>query len=254
MSDIENKIPALEGNSVDSEPSSLDIDPIKSPDEISEPAPQMEAAPPEVVEPEPETEEPKKEGKVRRFFRRLFRWTLGILILLGLGFIAAIYALYRPELQNNRDKVSEMQSLYETAQEQLTELETNYQSQIADLQGQITSMSPMAEENEKLLAAQDDYLLQTAVLNVRLDVAYAQLGLANDDAPRAQIALSQTADTLAEIYDLLPENQQGVVTSMQQRLEFILEEIEEEPYAAQSDLDVLEKSLLELESALFGGP
>jgi hypothetical protein len=54
--------------------------------------------------------------------------------------------------------------------------------------------------------------------------------------------------------DMLEPDQRKIVSDMQERLELVLDEVDDNPYAAESDLDVLARDLLELESALFTGP
>ncbi|MBE9524806.1 MAG: hypothetical protein IMY76_06880, partial [Chloroflexi bacterium] len=68
----------------------------------------------------------------------------------------------------------------------------------------------------------------------------------------ALLALEKTDETLALIKSLLPVEQRDVVVAMEQRLELVLTEIAEDPYAAGSDLNVLATSLLQLEDATFG--
>lgn len=248
MTELENEFTPPEGTT-------LDIDPIKSPGDIV--APEIPAEEPivEAVEPivEPEPEEPKKENKFRRFLRNLLRWTLGILIVFGVGFLTAIFAVYRPEVQNYQNGLNQTGKELEAAQEVLTESQTQYESRIAELEQQVETLNPLAVDNEDLLAIQDEYLLRIAILDARLDVANTQLALVGDDQARARVLLAKTGETLATIHNLMPENQRELVTAMEQRLDLVLTEIEDDPYAAQSDLDVLEKSLLELEDALFGG-
>jgi len=150
-----------------------------------------------------------------------------------------------------------VQSEKEAAGEQIAEREDQIaerEDQIAALEGQIDDLMPLAEENDLLIFAQTDFELHIAILDARLDVSNALLALAVDDPARARVSLDKTGQALAKVSSLLPEDQRGMVTSMEQRLELVLEEMEGDPYAAQSDLDVLAKSLLELEDALFGTP
>ncbi len=251
------------------EPSALDEKPIESeliepvlqppaPDasepvlETPEEIPPIPAMPETEAVDEPVEEAPKSEGKVRRFFRNLLRWTLGLLIVFGLGFITAIFTLYQPS-------VAELRAAVQAKESELLQASQDAQTQIAELEEQVAEYRPLGTENENLLSEneqlrqqQSETDLHIAILNARVDVASARLALIGDDPARAQVALDQTADTLVEIEALLPPEQSGMVTALEQRLAFVLDEIEEDVYAAQSDLDVLGKSLLELEDALFG--
>ncbi len=255
MTELENEFPTTEEGGEDLSPPEAAPDtsaPLAEDSEITEPVVLAEEAPAEAPEPEPEpeAEAPKQESKVRRFFRMTLRWTLGLLIVFGLGFLAAVYSLYQPEVQNNRESLNQKQSELQAAEEQVAELE----DQILALEGQIDDLNPLATENEQLLSAQDQFELHIAILNVRVDVSNALLALAGDDPARARVVLDKTGEALERVSSLLPVDQREMVTSMEQRLELVLDEIEDAPYAAQSDLDVLAKSLLELEDALFGPP
>lgn len=187
------------------------------------------------------------ESKSRRFFRRLIRWAAGILIVFGLGLLAAIFLLYRPEAQKAEAAQQAAQAELSQAHAQVTDLE----SQVAGLQEQIASLQPLKETNTQLLAAQDSLNLHIAILDARLDVANALLALAEQDGARALVILAQTDTTLDRIGQLLAPEQLNTITSMKQRLELVLTEIEVDPYAAQSDLDVLATNLLQLQDALI---
>jgi hypothetical protein len=195
----------------------------------------------EIEQPEEEAPEeaPKEESKARRFFRLALRWVLGVLIVYGLGYLTAIFALYRPTTQ----ELGQTRGELEAARDQINSLEAR-----------VEELKPLEAENEELLAAQDEYELHIAILNARLDVAMARLALAQDDIAKAQITLRNTDETLAKIKTLFPEAQSEIVTAMEDRLELTLSEIEDDPYAAQSDLDVLATNLLQLEDSLFSSP
>lgn len=199
---------------------------------------------PDTTEPEtaavplaPELEEPKAESKARVFFRKLFRWSLGILIIFGIGFAAAVYTVYTPAVAEQKITVGEL---------------ADAQAQITDLSAQISALDTALQESDAKLLEQSKFELHIAVLNARVDVANARLMIAEDNAAGAQLALEKTAETLARIKSLMPVAQGEVVTSMEQRLELVLTEIAENPFAAGSDLNVLATDLLQLEDATFG--
>lgn len=244
MTDLDNGLTPPEGTVFEPEKQGLNIDPIKSPGD------EVEVAPP-VAEPEPDPKKPKGKGRIRRFFRNLIRWTLSILIIFGIGFLVAVFVLYRPEVESYQNQIEQANSELSAVQAQLSEMQADYENQIADLKGQIDDLTPLAVDNENLLATQSSYRLEIAILDARLDVANAQLALMSDDTARVRVVLTKTADTLATIGELLPEKQKEVATAMEQRLMLILDELEDDPFAAQSDLDVLEKALFELGDALF---
>jgi len=185
----------------------------------------------------PELEEPKPESKARVFFRKLFRLTLGFLIIFGIGFAVAAYTIYKPAVAEQNRTVGELEEA---------------QAQITDLGAQISTLQSAAVESDAKLAVQSNFELHVAVLNARVDVANASLMIVEDNAAGALLALEKTDETLTRIKSLMPVEQGEVVTSMQQRLELVLTEIAENPYAAGSDLNVLSTDLLGLEDATFG--
>ncbi len=222
---------------------------ISTPDENETPAetPVSTDEPETVVAPiEEAATDAKEESKASRFFRKVLRWTLGLLIVFGLGFTVAIFALYRPTLQ----KVEQGKSELAQANEQIDNLD----GLIATLEGEIENLQALKDKNQELTTAQKGLNLHVAILNTRLDVANALLSLSEGDDAQAHLILNNTAETLNTIESLLESDQRDVVTPMRQRLELVLTEMENDSYAAQSDLDVLATSLLQLEDALFGGP
>ncbi len=186
---------------------------------------------------EAEIEEPKPESKTRVFFRKLFRSTLGFLIIFGIGFAVAAYTIYKPAVALQNSTMGELEDA---------------QAQIADLDAQISTLQSAALESDAKLAEQSNFELHVAVLNARVDVANASLKIVEDNAAGALLALEKTDETLALIKSLLPAAQSDVIAAMDQRLALILTEIADNPFAAGSDLNVLATSLLQLEDATFG--
>ena len=170
---------------------------------------------------------------------RLLRWFLIALVLFGLGAAITLWALYLPQRSQLVAANSEVQSL---------------QGQVSDLQNQVKTLTPLGTTNQNLQQQINQENLHTSILSARTDVALAQLALAKQDTAKANLALSKTDQTLSKIGNLLPANQQKLVQDMQSRLTLAKSEIESNSYAAQSDLDVLANSLVDLENSLFTGP
>jgi polyhydroxyalkanoate synthesis regulator phasin len=170
---------------------------------------------------------------------RLLRWFLFALVLFGLGVAVTLWALYSPQRSQLTAANSQIQSL---------------QGQVSDLQNQVKTLTPLGTTNQALQKQINQGDLHTAILSARNDVAQAQLALAKQDTAKASLALSKTDQTLTKIGSLLPSNQQKLVQEMQSRLTLAKSEIESNSYAAQSDLDVLANSLVDLENSLFTGP
>jgi polyhydroxyalkanoate synthesis regulator phasin len=170
---------------------------------------------------------------------RLLRWFLFALILFGLGVAFTLWTLYAPQRSQLTAAGDEVQSL---------------QQQVGDLQNQIRTLTPLSTTNKNLQQQIDQQNLHTYLLSARTDVALAQLALAKQDTAKASLALSKTDQTLTKMGDLLPANQKKLVQDMQSRLNLAKGEIESDSYAAQSDLDVLANSLVDLENSLFTTP
>jgi outer membrane biosynthesis protein TonB len=222
-----------------------------------EPTPQPEEGPPATKsdqEKKPETKPevkagppPKKTQKsAPSFWLRALRWTLGLLVVFGLGVLLSIFAFLLPARQRANEVAATLQSARQDA--------TQSAQQIQSLQNQIGQLSAQDTNTKDLQDQLESAQLHLAILRARTDVATAQLALEKQDTSKAHIALSQTPNSLANVAGMLPQNQQKIVTDMQDRLKLADSEIDSNAYAAQSDLDVLATSLVELENTLFGGP
>jgi alkylation response protein AidB-like acyl-CoA dehydrogenase len=182
---------------------------------------------------------PAPPSRFRLFFQKLLRWTFGILIIFGLGFLLAMFILYLPNRQASGQVMSDLQQSRQEA---------------ADLQSKLDGLKSLQND---LQAAQNELgnaNLHVAILSARNDVANAQLAMAQNQPEKAHLALDKTGDTLTMIGGLVDQSQKKVITNLESRLTLATGEIDANPYAAQSDLDVLATGLLELESALFSTP
>jgi hypothetical protein len=185
----------------------------------------------------PTSAKPVKRGP--GIWTSLLRWLLGILILCGLGALAVVMLLYIPL---RRDLAA--------AQGKLDSLTTKSSSDLQAANEEIDRLSSLEANNKDLQTRLDQANLSQTLLQIRLDIASAQLALAKEDSAKAKLALSKTAETIKKLESLLPQAQQAAITSLQDRLKLALGEVEENPYAANSDLDVMTNILLELENAL----
>jgi len=206
---------------------------------------------PQLLESEVETEpsadqvvpEVKDESKARTFLRKLIRWSAGLLIVFGLGLILGIFVLYRPATQD----IKQVDNDLSAANTQIEDLK----SEMSELEARIDYLQSLEDDNNRLLAEQTAFNLHVAILDARVDVANAVLALQEEDTAQARIILDKTSGTLDTISTLLEPELQDAVTAMKQRMELVMSEMEADPYAAQSDLDVLATKLLELEDGLF---
>ena len=82
-----------------------------------------------------ETIEPalKEETKAQKFLRKFLRWAAGLLIVFGLGFIAAIFLLYNP----TKNDLNQSRSDLSTAEQTVNDLKT----QVTNLESQVTSLT-----------------------------------------------------------------------------------------------------------------
>ncbi len=232
---LEAAEPLILETGADTEP---ELPPVEGEEDFSEPA---------LISEEEPLEPPKPESKVKVFFKKLLRWTVGILIVFGLGLLTGIFVLYRPAAQDAALEIQTRQSELNEAESQIFD----YESRVLDLESQVEKLQVLQVKNDELLAAQDGFKLHVALLDARLDIANAQLALSQKDTASARIILDKTANTFNTITSLLAPDQQEAVTSMKQRLELVMSELETDVFAAQSDLNVLATNLLQMEDALF---
>ncbi|HNB53445.1 MAG TPA: hypothetical protein PK530_15945 [Anaerolineales bacterium] len=188
----------------------------------------------------------RNESKASQFFRSFLRWTGIALLVFGLGALAAIFLFYVPKA--NQLKLAEQDTA--TAEAKITELQT----EITNLETQLDSLSSLKEDNQTLQTSLDQSRTHIALLQALADIRNAQYALALDDTAQAKIALAATTDTLTDMQSLLETDQAEVVAALLSRLELAQGELESNPFAAQSDLEVLAVSLLELEQSLFSTP
>jgi len=198
---------------------------------------------------------PQEETRTRRFFRKLIRWTAGLLVVFGLGFLTAIFTIYMPKV----DELDQSQGDLNQAGGTITELEDQIaalQDQNAELGGQIDTLNQkiadFETQNQALLSEQESFTLHIALLKTRAEVISAQVELYDQNPAQARILLANTDQDLATIQELLPDDLQDVVTPLQTRLDLAIGEIDTDPETAIDDLGILAGDLLEIENALFG--
>ncbi len=179
------------------------------------------------------------ESKMRHFFRMALRWVIGFLIVFLLGALAMEFAFYRPltlqfdQVKNERDQAQQNEK---------------------NLQGQIDSLTPLATQNKSLQDQLSESQLHVTILSAEANVTTAQVSLLNDIPADARLVLNKTTTTLKTLQGRLPPDQQKVATDMQNRLTLALGELDSNKFAAQSDLNVLENRLIQLENILFANP
>ena len=233
-SDIDPSDPANEPEEESAEEILVPIEPTAEEDEVlSEPAP-----------------EPVVESRSIHFIRQALRVALAFAIIIGIGAILVIFLLYIPERQRSnqisQDLVLANQAI-ELMQSQIVDLET-------ETENQQDRFDALQVENQELNSALGMAGLQVVIISVRTDIANARLALAVDDSGQARLVLTNTPKSFDKMENLLSEGDAEIVDNLRERLELVLGEIEHDVYAAESDLDVLDKALLELENNYFAQP
>lgn len=181
--------------------------------------------------PDPVTEEPKKEpSRFTLFLRKLLRWMTGALAVFALGIVLMWLVQVRPRVEEVND---------------LTK-------QVEQLNSELDDLNETEAENSILRADLEDTQLHLSLLNILVDVSSAQLALNNGNLETAQASLAETDSKIEILMESLGPDQQETLESMQKRLSLALAEMNEDAFAAQSDLEVLRNSILALERSLFG--
>jgi uncharacterized coiled-coil protein SlyX len=203
---------------------------------------------------EGENVETEEEGRGRRAFRKFIRWTVGLLIVFGLGFLAAIFTIYNQKVAELDQSKGDLSSAGTTIDELEDQISTQ-QDQIDVLNAQIDSLAQeitdLESQNQDLLSERDGFNLQIAILKARADVVSAQVELFDENPAKARVLLESVSQTLDTIESLLPEDVQDVVAPLKSRLELVVGGIETDPETAIADLGILAADLLEIENALF---
>jgi hypothetical protein len=173
------------------------------------------------------------------FLRRALRWGAGLLIVFALGALAVTWFLYRPQAQ----ELAETRAALQQAE-----------ARAAELEAEINRLKPLDRTNETLQAELDQADLHIRLLATLAQVNRARLALADEDIAEARAGLDGTAQELTELAKQVGPGEREQVTAMQSRLELVRGEIEQDAFAAQSDLRVIAANLEQLQAALFEEP
>ncbi len=184
----------------------------------------------------------KEESKVRRFFRRLLRWVVGLLVVFGLGFVAALWAFYLPM----RSKALQAEADAQKAAQEVSTLK----GQLADAQSKIQSLETQLQQ-----AQQDVTNTQTrlALTEALADAYAARLALKDGDAVGAGLYVDAMLKSLDTLASLVPPEHAQAVTEMQQQVQDIRENLDSPSYADRKIRGVVQ-NLLALEDVLFPQP
>ncbi len=192
-----------------------------------------------VMSSEPEPAEtlpaPKPESAFRRFVRKVIRWTLFVFVIFGLGMIAALVLWYLP--------------MRNTANAHLQALEAANQ-QISELKEQVSSQTALEKEYQAALERLKTAGIVKLVQSLQVEIASARIALYQNNIEAAQSALANAEQLIAELKRQAAKDQQTAIADLQTRLTLAKSELKDNAYAAQSDLDVLWRGLIDLLMAL----
>ena len=187
----------------------------------------------------------RTESKATQFFRSFLRWTGVALLVFGLGALTTIFLFYVPK----SDELKQVEQDLATANATIGELQT----EITTLENKIDALSTLEEANLALQDERDQVHRHVHLLDALTDIRTAQYALEKDETSAANLALADTATTLTAL-QTLSKDEEADIDSMLSRLELALGELDANPFAAQSDLEVLANSLIELEKTWFSEP
>lgn len=197
--------------------------------------------------PETKPEMPPKPARPEKaklgFWRRAWRWTLGLLIMFAMGALFITLVFYAPLRDRMQTQLGQRDGELRSANQK-----------VSDLQSSLNNLSGLDTNNKDLQTQLSQSNLHVAILSARNDILAAQLAMAKNDPAKAKVALTNTPKTLDTLSSLLPADQRKTVGDLQTRLTQAIGELDNQAYAAGSDLDVLANSLLEMENALIARP
>ena len=182
--------------------------------------------------------EPQPESKIRRFFRRLFRWILGFLIVFGLGFVAASWLLYRPA----RQAAEQAQAAAETASQQAEAA----QGQLLEVQAQVKDLQ------QQLQQAQDDARmaqLQEAMAEAYANAYALRLALKDGDVTGARLHAEALSKALDALKGLAPGEHQEIVADLQKQVADVQAKLDSPNYADRQVRNII-RNLTTLEDLL----
>jgi septal ring factor EnvC (AmiA/AmiB activator) len=177
----------------------------------------------------------------------LLRWAVGFAVVFALGVFTSHFAVTLPlraELAAQKDQLLSLQSQLE---EVSSELERS-QAQVTELRTELSSAQSSIEALQSELDAAN---LHAALFSALADVTRARLALALNDTDAARQHLANTPQTLNQIAIYLGAKDTQTVQALSERLAQVLDELDSNTFAAQSDLDVLANDLIQLEKQYF---
>ena len=190
----------------------------------------IDEGPPELVE----EVTPPPPSKISRFLSRALRWVTGIVLVFALGVVATWAAKVRPMTKEVNSLQQDLGSI---------------QAQLVAAQEELESLQPLEGENASLKAEIAKSAQRMDLLSVLVDVTTAQLAMAQEDPIAAKAALAGTDERLMTLDEELVGA--DTVEGLRDRLALVIEELDDNIFAAQRDLQILSNNLISLERSLF---
>ena len=228
---IQDEQPDIEPMASEAEPPV--IEPVEAEIETPEVEPVLgEEEPVELLE---EVEPVKPPSKLSRFLSQALRWVTGFMVVFACGVIVTWVVQVRPRTEQIGSLRAELESAHD---------------QIDSLESEVESLRPLEGENASLRNEITTIEQRMDILSVLVDVTTAQLAIAQEDPIAAKAALAGTDDRLMALdVELIGAD---TMEGLRNRLALVLEEVDDNTFAAQRDLQILASNLLSLERSLFG--
>jgi len=196
---------------------------------------------------------PKEESRSRKAFRKFIRWTVGLLVVFGVGFLTAVFAIYNPKV----DELDQSKNNLDSAGTTISGLEAqiiDQQDEIDRLKLQVDALNLLIDDLEKELQilsetqskTQDDFNLHIALLKTRMDIANAHIEIYEGNIAQARVLLTKAHQGLTTIESLLPEDWKEVVPRLKSRLDLAIEGINDDPESTMDDLIIISGDLLQI--------
>ncbi len=200
--------------------------PATTPPPTATTAPQAETTASAASEPPPAAEgqtpepPPQPPSKARRFLRRLWRWTLTVLVVFGLGFVAATWLLYVPA----RRSAQQAQAQAQQAAQQVQDL----QNQLQQVQSQRDALQEKVNSAQQ---AADQAMLEAAFSDALAEAYAVRLALKDEDATGAKLHADALGRALQTLQQKTPAAHRDVVAQMQKQVADIRANLDSPGYA-----------------------
>ena len=126
--------------------------------------------------------------------------------------------------------------------------------QITGIQAQLDALDGLQTENIELGGRVNNLEARVVLLSALADVHAAQYAVALENGNNAKLQIANTHNSLDILDGLLGEDRDSAIENMRQRLDLALSGMDSDLFAAQSDLEVLANSLINLDNDLINVP